>query len=54
MWVRDIFSGHGFTSICLKIFGALPIITVPVTAEDEDILYGARANRTDVFDFNSQ
>jgi len=34
-----------------KSFGDLPIIKVPVTAEDDDILYGARDDRTDVFNF---
>ena len=32
-------------------FGALPIITKPVSTEDEDILYGSRSSRTEVADF---
>ncbi len=35
----------------LKDFGDLPIITVPIDADNEDLLYGARDDRTDVFDF---
>jgi len=55
--MRDHYIGEGhffrawFYYDMFKDFGALPIITVPVTAEDEDILYSGRANRTEVFDF---
>jgi len=34
-----------------RTFGALPIITKPLSAEDEDILYGPRNPRTEVADF---
>lgn len=32
-------------------FGDLPIITKPVSADDDDILYGSRSSRSDVADF---
>jgi hypothetical protein len=55
--MRDHYIGEGhffrawFYFEMFKDFGALPIITVPVKAEDESILYGSRSDRTDVFDF---
>ena len=55
--MRDQYVGEGyffrawFYFDMMKDYGALPIITEPVTAEDEDILYGSRVNRSEVFDF---
>lgn len=55
--MRDHYIGEGhffrawFYFEMYKDFGALPIITLPVTAEDDEILYGSRADRTEVFDF---
>lgn len=47
--------GHYFRAYfyfdLLRRFGDLPIIKQPVNVDDEDILYGARSSRTEVFDF---
>ena len=47
--------GHCFRAIfyyaLFRDFGALPIITEPVEVDDENILYGSRSSRTEVFDF---
>ncbi len=44
------FRAHFYFEL-LKSFGDLPIITKPVGADDEDILYGSRSSRTEVADF---
>ena len=55
--MTDHFIGEGhffrawFYFELFKDFGDLPIITEPVDADDDDILYAGRDNRTDVFDF---
>lgn len=55
--MRDHYIGEGhffrawFYFEMFKDFGDLPIITLPVTAEDDEILYGSRADRSEVFDF---
>ncbi|HCC69946.1 MAG TPA: hypothetical protein DEQ09_02155, partial [Bacteroidales bacterium] len=41
----------GYYFELLKKFGDLPIITKPVSTDDEDILYGSRNSRTEVTDF---
>ncbi|XOV92428.1 MAG: RagB/SusD family nutrient uptake outer membrane protein [Bacteroidota bacterium] len=47
--------GHFFRAFyyfdLLRRFGDLPIIKKPVNVDDEDILYGARSSRSEVFDF---
>jgi len=35
----------------MKTFGDLPIYTEPIDSENEELLYSARADRTEVFDF---
>jgi hypothetical protein len=55
--MTDHYTGEGyyfrahFYFELFQRFGALPIITKPVSVEDEDILYGARNTRTEVADF---
>ena len=44
------FRAHFYFQL-FRNFGELPIITKALSAEDEDILYGARSSRTDVADF---
>ena len=44
------FRAHFYYEL-FKQFGALPIITKPVDADDVDILYGARNSRTEVANF---
>lgn len=47
--------GHYFRAFfyfdLLRRFGDLPIIKEPVNVDDEDILYGERSSRTEVFNF---
>ncbi len=47
--------GHYFRAFfyfdLLRRYGDLPIIKQPVNVDDDDILYGARSPRTEVFDF---
>ncbi len=44
------FRAHFYFQL-FRDFGALPIITKSLNAEDEDILYGSRSSRTEVADF---
>jgi len=44
------FRAHFYAQL-LSNFGDLPIITKPVGADDDDILYGSRSSRSDVADF---
>jgi len=44
------FRAHFYYQL-FRDFGDLPIITKPVGADDDDILYGSRSSRSDVADF---
>ena len=55
--MRDHYIGEGhffrawFYFEMFKNFGELPIITKPVDADDDEVLYGTRSDRSEVFDF---
>lgn len=44
------FRAHFYYEL-FRNFGELPIITKPVSADDEEVLYGTRSSRSDVADF---